>query len=47
MMASLFVGVILLFIVTIELILRSLITLLGGEDTIRPIPDNVDEIMAE
>ena len=37
-MASLLVGVILLIIVNIELILRSLITLLGGGEDLRPIP---------
>ena len=47
MMTSLFVGVVLLIIVNIELILRALIQLAGGGDEIRPVPDNVDEIMAE
>ncbi|MEO0865628.1 MAG: TRAP transporter small permease, partial [Pseudomonadota bacterium] len=35
MMASLFVGVVLLFIVNIELILRALITFLGGKDDLK------------
>lgn len=47
MMASLLVGVVLLLIVNIELLIRSLIQLLGGGDEIRPVPDNVEEIMAE
>ncbi|MDJ1007311.1 MAG: TRAP transporter small permease subunit [Paracoccaceae bacterium] len=44
---SLFVGVILLFIVNVELILRSLITLLGAADELKPIVPDTDEIMAE
>lgn len=47
MMASFLVGVILLFIVNLELILRSLITLLGGEADLRPIAPGEEEIMAE
>jgi TRAP-type C4-dicarboxylate transport system permease small subunit len=47
MMLSLLVGVVLLLIVNVELILRSVIALLGGGDDLRPIPENVDEIMAE
>ncbi|MDW4498896.1 TRAP transporter small permease subunit [Sulfitobacter sp. D35] len=39
MMASLFVGVLLLLMVNIELILRSLITLLGGGDRLPEIPE--------
>jgi len=44
---SLFVCVILLFIVNVELILRSLITLVGHEKVLRPIVPETDEIMAE
>lgn len=47
MMASLFVGVVLLFIVNLELILRTCITLLGGEDRLKPIAAGADEIRAE
>jgi TRAP-type C4-dicarboxylate transport system permease small subunit len=47
MMSSLLVGVVLLFIVNVELILRSLIALMGGADDLRPIPAAPDEIMAE
>ena len=36
--SSLFVGVLLMLSVNIELILRSLVTMLGGEDELRPIP---------
>ena len=39
MMMSLFVGVVLLLIVNIELILRSLITMLGGGDGLKPVSD--------
>ncbi|MEM7319170.1 MAG: TRAP transporter small permease [Pseudomonadota bacterium] len=39
MMASLFVGVILLAAVNVELILRSLVTMMGGGDQLREIPD--------
>lgn len=39
MMASLVVGLVLLISVNIELILRSVVTLLGGGDQLRPIPD--------
>ncbi|WP_372571465.1 TRAP transporter small permease [Ruegeria jejuensis] len=39
MMASLLVGVILLTSVNIELILRGLVTLMGGGDRLRPIDD--------
>ena len=45
MMLSLFVGVILLLIVNIELILRTLITLLGGE--VKDLAPPEEEIMAE
>jgi TRAP-type C4-dicarboxylate transport system permease small subunit len=47
MFYSLFVGVILLFIVNIELILRSVIEMLGGADRLRPIAPGEEEIMAE
>ncbi len=47
MMASLLVGVVLLLIVNIELFLRALIQFLGGGRDLRPIPEGVDEIMAE
>lgn len=47
MMASLLVGVVLLLIVNVELVLRSLITLLGGERELRPLPAGEEEIMAE
>ncbi|MEL6645031.1 MAG: TRAP transporter small permease [Pseudomonadota bacterium] len=47
MFLSLFVGVVLMFIVNVELILRSLITVLGGADDLKPIPPGEDEIMAE
>ncbi len=47
MFYSLFVGVILLFIVNIELIIRSLIELLGGADRLRQLPAGEEEIMAE
>ncbi len=46
MMASLLVGVILLFIVNVELILRSLITFLGGGDRLKDLSPT-DEVMAE
>ncbi|MEL6168697.1 MAG: TRAP transporter small permease [Pseudomonadota bacterium] len=46
MFLSLFVGVILLAIVNVELILRSLITLLGHRDALRPIP-GADVVGAE
>ena len=39
MMASLFVGVVLLTSVNIELILRTLVKMLGGEDRLAPIGD--------
>lgn len=39
MMMSMFVGVILLTLVNIELILRSVITLIGGSSELPPIPD--------
>jgi TRAP-type C4-dicarboxylate transport system permease small subunit len=45
MMLSLFVGVILLLIVNIELILRTLITLMGGE--VKELAPPEEEIMAE
>ena len=47
MMASLLVGVILLLIVNIELILRSLITFLGGGDGLKDLMPPEEEIMAE
>ena len=47
MMASLSVGVTLLLIVNIELILRTLIKLLGGGAELRPIAPGEEEIMAE
>ena len=47
MMASLLVGVVLLFIVNIELILRSLITFLGGGDSLKTLLPPEEEIMAE
>ncbi len=47
MMASLLTGVILLLIVNIELILRSIITLAGGADRLKPLAPPEDEIMAE
>ena len=47
MFYSLFVGVVLLFIVNIELILRSVIEILGGADRLPPIAPGEDEIMAE
>lgn len=40
MMASLFVGVVLLFMVNIELILRAILTLFGAAHLIAPIPDS-------
>lgn len=40
MMASLFVGVVLLLIVNIELILRSLITMTGGGGRLKPLVDD-------
>lgn len=43
MYASLFVGLMLLVLVNIELLLRSLATLIGGEDQLRPIPHDVVE----
>ena len=47
MMMSLFVGVVLLLIVNIELILRSLITLLGGGDGLRDIVPPEDDLVVE
>lgn len=47
MMASLLVGVILLFIVNIELILRAIITFLGGGDELKTLLPAEEEIMAE
>ncbi|MEL7105058.1 MAG: TRAP transporter small permease subunit [Pseudomonadota bacterium] len=44
---SLFVGVVLLFIVNLELILRSLITLLGQADDLRPVMPEGDDVIAE
>jgi TRAP-type C4-dicarboxylate transport system permease small subunit len=45
MMLSLFVGVVLLLIVNIELILRTMITMMGG--TVKDLAPPEDEIMAE
>lgn len=47
MMASLLVGVVLLLIVNVELILRSLIALFGGADSLRPVPGTEDAMGAE
>ena len=47
MQSSLFVGVILLTIVNIELILRTLITLLGHGDELKDLAPPEEEIMAE
>ncbi len=47
MFYSLFVGVVLLFIVNVELILRSIVSILGGKDRLRPIAPGEEEIMAE
>jgi TRAP-type C4-dicarboxylate transport system permease small subunit len=47
MMASLLVGVVLLFIVNIELILRSLITYLGQGGRLKSLMPPEDEIMVE
>ncbi len=47
MMLSFFVGVVLLTIVNIELILRSVITLLGGGDRLKKLNPPEDELMAE
>lgn len=47
MMASLLVGVILLLIVNVELILRAIISLMGGADDLRPIPMGQQDMMAE
>ena len=46
MMMSLFVGVVLLLIVNIELILRSVLCLMGARD-LRPLGRPEDELMAE
>jgi TRAP-type C4-dicarboxylate transport system permease small subunit len=46
-MASIFVGMVLLFIVNLELILRSLITLLGGAEGLRPIAAGAEELRVE
>lgn len=43
MYAALFTGLILLTLVNLELILRSLVTLLGGADRLRPIPNDLAE----
>ena len=45
MMLSFFIGVLFLLIVNIELILRTLITLLGGK--VKPLSSSEEEIMAE
>ncbi len=42
MMMSLFVGIILLISVNVELILRSLIGLMGGRDRLPPIDDDIE-----
>ena len=47
MMLSLLVGVILLFIVNVELILRAIITFLGGGDSLKSLLPAEEEIMAE
>ncbi|MEM0947333.1 MAG: TRAP transporter small permease [Pseudomonadota bacterium] len=47
MMASLAIGVTLLLIVNVELILRTLIKMLGGGKGLRPISPGEEEIMAE
>ena len=47
MMASLLVGVVLLLIVNIELILRAVITFLGGGDGLKDLTPAEDELMAE
>ena len=47
MMLSFFVGIILLTIVNIELILRSVITLLGGGERLKRLAPPEDELMAE
>ncbi|SFP26362.1 TRAP transporter small permease [Tranquillimonas alkanivorans] len=47
MMASLLVGVVLLLIVNVELILRSLITLLGHREELKPLHAPEEELMAE
>lgn len=47
MMASLLVGVILLFIVNIELILRALITFIGKGEGLKDLKPAEEEIMAE
>lgn len=47
MFLSLFVGVVLLLIVNIELILRSLIELLGHGDELKPLAPPEEELMAE
>ncbi|MYA88512.1 MAG: TRAP transporter small permease subunit [Boseongicola sp. SB0662_bin_57] len=47
MMMSFFVGVVLLFLVNVELFLRSLITVLGGGDDLAELGTPEDEIMAE
>lgn len=38
MFLSLYVGVVLLLVVNIELIIRAVVTVLGGEDQLRPVP---------
>ena len=47
MMASLLVGVFLLLIVNIELIIRAIVTMMGGGDKLRPIPGAADMAGAE
>jgi TRAP-type C4-dicarboxylate transport system permease small subunit len=46
-MASIFVGMVLLFIVNLELILRALITLLGGAEGLKPIAAGAEELRVE
>ena len=46
MMLSFFVGVVLLLIVNIELVLRSLITILGGGDDLKPVAPE-EELVVE
>ncbi len=46
-MASLLVGVILLLVVNVELIIRAIVTMMGGADRLRPIPGAADMAGAE
>ena len=47
MMSSFFVGVVLLFIVNIELILRAVIMMLGGGEGLKDLAPPEDEVMVE